>query len=376
MKEKIKKMIRPYARFLSQKPFLVLILSILLSILMFYSFISLGMTGIDLEDVLPEGSEEIETITLIGEEFTSEVTVLFFVEIDNIYPNSNEPTDIRDPRIIRYIDIITQKAKTLDYVNDVTSLSTIIKESNDGHIPNSINEIQNILSPMISLRGLVSKDNSFTLIRLNMNDIPYEKAESIIDELQSILDETEKPSGISAELAGGAVEGVEFDRLVGPDSQKTSIISLIGILVILYFLLRSVKSTILTIATILFGIVWALGFAGIIGMTLNPITTSVTTMIMGIGIDFGIQVITRYKYELNRYDKRKAMEETITNIFFPISITTISALVGFRAMSLGELKIMAELGVIMSFGVAGCMLAAVTIIPSLLVLTTRKAKSL
>ncbi|MBU2634437.1 MAG: MMPL family transporter [Nanoarchaeota archaeon] len=367
----MQKIVRTYARFLSRKPFLVLVLAMLFSVFMFYNVSNLGMKGIELEDVLPKGSEEIRTMDLIVDEFASEVTVLFFVEIDNSYINSDEPKDVRDPRVLRYIDVLTHKAESLDYVNRVVSLSVIVKEANGGYIPNSVNEVQSVLSNIMNI-NLMSKDGSFTLVSLVMNDIPYENAESIINELQDLIDETEKPSGVSAKLAGGAVEAVEVDRLVGPDSQKTSIISLIGILVILFFLLRSFKGTLLTVGTILFGIIWGLGFTSIIGMKLNPITMSVTTMIMGIGIDFGIQVITRFKYELNRFDKQKAMEETLVNIFFPMSITTVAALVGFRAMSLGELTIMAELGTIMSFGVAGCFLAAFSIIPSLLVLTTRK----
>ena len=369
----MKKIVRPYAKFLSEKPLLVLIIAILFSTLMFYGLGNLNMLGFDLDDVLPQDSEEIETFKLIEDEFTSETTIYYYVAIENEYPNSNEPNDVRDPRVIKYIDTLTQKTKSLDYVNDVNSLSKIVKESNNGYIPNTLTEVQKITSQM-QYNNLLSEDNSFTLININMNDLPYEETFNVVYELDDIVYETQSPAGVSAYVAGGFAEGVAFDEQIGPDSQKTSIISLIAIFGILFLLLRSFKNTLLTLSTILFGITWALGFTALIGMSLNPITMSVTTMIMGIGIDFGIQVITRFRYELKNLDKRKAMEETITNIFFPMSITTLAALIGFRAMSLGQLKIMADLGTIMSFGVAGCFLAAMSIVPSIMVLLERKRK--
>ena len=126
--------------------------------------------------------------------------------------------------------------------------------------------------------------------------------------------------------------------------------------------------------TILFGVIWALGFTSLIGMGISPVTSGVISMIMGIGIDFGIQVINRFKQEMIEYDKKEAMRRTINGVFMPMLTTTLAALIGFRAMSLGELKMMGEMGTIMSFGVAFCMLAAITIVPSLLVLFTKEQK--
>ena len=55
----------------------------------------------------------------------------------------------------------------------------------------------------------------------------------------------------------------------------------------------------------------------------------------------------------------------------PMLTTTLAALVGFKAMSLGELTMMGELGTIMSYGIAASFLAAITIIPAILVVGER-----
>ena len=95
------------------------------------------------------------------------------------------------------------------------------------------------------------------------------------------------------------------------------------------------------------------------------------SMIMGIGIDFGIQVVNRFKQERKKHKIEKAMKITFSNVFMPMLITTLAALIGFRAMSLGQLTLLADLGNMMSFGVLFSFIAAITVIPSVLVINER-----
>ena len=95
-------------------------------------------------------------------------------------------------------------------------------------------------------------------------------------------------------------------------------------------------------------------------------------MIMGIGIDFGIQTVTRFRQELKyltgRLKVEKAIIITLNNVIIPMATTTFAALIGFKAMSMGKLTMMAEMGTMMSFGITACFLVAITVVPSLLVI--------
>ncbi|MCK5724391.1 MAG: MMPL family transporter, partial [Gammaproteobacteria bacterium] len=186
--------------------------------------------------------------------------------------------------------------------------------------------------------------------------------------LNNVINEVSRPPGISVKLSGEKIQMSVMMRLIQPDMQKTSRISLIAILVILFFLFRSIKHGIIPLMTIIFGVLWSMGFMGFIGMNLSSMTSGVIAMIMGIGIDFGIQTVTRFRQEIAHNVPKRAMSITLSNVFMPMATTTLAALIGFRAMSLGELTIMADLGTIMSYGVAACFLAAVTVIPALLVI--------
>ena len=360
-------LIAQYSKLIANKPGLILVIALLFSGIMFYGLTKLEMTDLDYEDILPKGIEVIDAMNIIRNDFGGTESVIIVIKIEPNVAGSNEPKDVRDPRIIQYIDILTQKAGYADYVEDVSSISEIIKQSNGGYIPNSISEIKKFLgNPAVN--NYISKDYSMSLIRISLNEEAQSNAEEIEKQLSEIIDKTEKPAGVSVQLAGEIVRDSVMKRLIQPDMSKTSMISLIGIVVVLLLLFRSFKNGLLSLTTILFGAVWALGFTSLIGMGISPATSGVISMIIGIGIDFGIQVIVRFKQELRNNDKRKAMEITMNGVLMPMFITTLAALIGFQAMSLGELKVMAEMGTIMSFGVAFCMLVAITIVPSLLVL--------
>ncbi len=164
------------------------------------------------------------------------------------------------------------------------------------------------------------------------------------------------------------MESQIMEKSIGPDMAKTSIYSLIGILVIILVLFRSIKYGFTPMTTIIFGSIWAMGYVGLIGMGLTSETSGVLSMIMGIGIDFGIQVVTRYRLELPGKSPEEAMVVSLNNVIIPMSTTTLAALIGFGAMSLGKLTFLADMGTIMGYGVVASMFAAITVVPALIVI--------
>jgi predicted RND superfamily exporter protein len=82
----------------------------------------------------------------------------------------------------------------------------------------------------------------------------------------------------------------------------------------------------------------------------------------------------RFKYELKTNKKKKEWKKPLKEHLFPIFTTALACLVGFKAMGLGKLTMMKEMGDVMSYGVVFCMIAAITIVPSLLILLTKDKK--
>ena len=217
----------------------------------------------------------------------------------------------------------------------------------------------------------VSDDCTTSTIRINLAEMNEEKKDDFIDELKHIIGETEKPAGLNIGLTGDPIVSEELKNQIMPTMQTTSMFSLIGIFIVVCLLFLSLRYGIISLLAIGFGIIWVYGVLGLLGMSISSTMSGGISMIMGIGIDFGIQVVNRFKQERKKHKIEKAMKITLSKVFVPMLITTLAALIGFRAMSLGQLTLLADLGNMMSFGVLFCFIAAITAVPSVLVINEK-----
>lgn len=170
------------------------------------------------------------------------------------------------------------------------------------------------------------------------------------------------------------IEEHELNKILNPDSSRTGIISFIAIIIFLFIVTRSIKYTILPLVTVILAILWVFGLIGYFGIPFNSIISSVISMTIGVGIDFGIQLALRFRHErhVNNLDKQAAMTNTLKYTLYPMVITVIAALVGFQAMRFGKLTLMGDLGTAMSFAILSSMIVAITIVASLIILFEKK----
>ncbi|KCZ73085.1 putative RND superfamily exporter [Candidatus Methanoperedens nitroreducens] len=371
----IEKIIGKYSTFVTRHPFIVLILVIVVSAFAIQMAGSIETKKSDVKDMLPQDVEAIRTLNIIEDEFGSTNDVFFVVEIDPAYNGSDEVRDIRDPRAIRYMNQLSELALHTDDVVAITGPAQILKNINNGRLPQSLSEVQVLSNKNGLLDSSISRDYTTALVRIRTTDDVDLK--NIETELEKILMQVPEPPGIKASLGGTVMEMQVTDRTIQPDMAKTSLYSLVGILAVILFIFRSVKYGFTPLTTIIFGSLWAMGYVGLIGMGLSPQTSGVLSMIMGIGIDFGIQVVTRYRMELQNKNPADAMSVTLNSVIMPMSTTAIAALIGFQAMSLGKLTFLADMGTMMSYGVVASMAAAITVVPALiLIFDTIKIKNL
>lgn len=362
----INRLIDRYSRFVTSRPFIVLMAVIVISAFAIMMAGTIKVNNTEQRDFLPKDVEVMNTLFKIEDEFGSTNMVFLVVEIDPQYAGSDEVSDVRDPVVIRYMERLSQLAQHTEDVIDVSSPASMLKSLNNGRLPQSLREIQDITGKNGLFDRYFSKDYTMSLVRIQTtDDVDLNNLE---DELGKILKEVPVPPGINAQLGGTVLEGQVMSKSIGPDMAKTTTYSLVGILLVILILFRSVKYGFTPMTTIIFGSLWAMGYVGLIGLGLTSQTSGVLSMIMGIGIDFGIQVVTRYRLELPGRSPQDAMTVSLNNVIVPMSTTTLAALIGFQAMSLGKLTFLADMGTIMAYGVVASMLAAITVVPALIII--------
>ncbi len=195
-----------------------------------------GLSGEEVEKVTELIQDDVDSITkpagvkyritsidpqtheMIEDQFPGSLRKLtIVVETKPRYANSEEIRDIRDPEVLRYVDLLAERAKLVHGVVSAESAADVIKEANDGQIPNSLRSVMALLERLEKdeiteqrISNYISEDRSMTLVRLNiLEDVD---AEEIVEELKEVIN-IESPPGISVDITGGPVIEVTMKEL-------------------------------------------------------------------------------------------------------------------------------------------------------------------
>ncbi|MDP8315034.1 MAG: efflux RND transporter permease subunit [Candidatus Celaenobacter antarcticus] len=213
----------------------------------------------------------------------------------------------------------------------------------------------------------ISDDYCLTVIRVQHVLMDEKQSNDFINNVNSIVDENERPVGTTVNIFSYNIFFKELEEQIIPIMSGTAITALFAILVIVILLFFSIRYGLISLLAIGLGLVWAVGIQSFAGIEMTFITSAGIAMIMGVGIDFGIQIVTRFREELKKHDLEYALSETMVHIIGSMTITTFTILLGFRAMTMGRIIFISGLANMFSIGVLTCFAAAITIIPTALV---------
>jgi hypothetical protein len=189
-----------------------------------------------------------------------------------------------------------------------------------------------------------------------------------VDEVNQLINDTESLAGVTVSATGSIITGKEVQDQIGSTMGSSSMFSLILILIIVVLLFFSIRRGLISLLAIAFGTIWVFGAMGWLGLGISSAMSGAISMIMGIGIDFGIQIVNRFSQERKINKQKIALKETISNTFPQMMLSTVAALIGFRAMSLGQLTLLGDMATMMSIGIFFCLIVAMTIIPAALII--------
>ncbi len=120
--------------------------------------------------------------------------------------------------------------------------------------------------------------------------------------------------------------------------------------------------------------VWTLGFVGAINPTLNLISAFTLAILAGLGIDFGVHLLTFYGAEREAgKDPEAALCATLTGLGPSMAIAALTTGAAFAALMAASFRGFAEMGLLAAVGVAMALVAFVVLLPPLVLIADRIA---
>ena len=139
--------------------------------------------------------------------------------------------------------------------------------------------------------------------------------------------------------------------------------------------LRSVRYGVAAVVPILMVVAWLYAFMYLTGFAINLVTATIAAVSIGIGIDFAIHFIVRYREELGRHGSRHtAVRVAGEGTGLALVASAISSAVGFGILALAPMPLFAAYGLLTALMILLALVATLLVLPSVLVLITRDAE--
>jgi RND superfamily putative drug exporter len=214
--------------------------------------------------------------------------------------------------------------------------------------------------------GTISVDGRNALSQIQLEASSSEVDENVIDELEATVATVEAGTGLEASLGGS----IYTERGTG-----LSIVELIGVAIAFVVLLITFRSVLAASGPLLMSFFGAaVALSGITlaaaATTLNTSTPSLAIMItLAVGIDYGLFILARYRQELARGEAiPEAIARAVATAGSAIVFAGVTVVIALWALILAGIPFLSLMGVAAGASVLAVVAAALTLLPSILVL--------
>ena len=154
----------------------------------------------------------------------------------------------------------------------------------------------------------------------------------------------------------------------GTADMATLVPLMFGVILLLTFaILRSFSATIAATVVIMLSVMVGMGAAGFLGIKLTPISASAPIVILTLAIADSIHVLIALRQALREGMQRSAaLIEALRQNFMPVTITSLTTVVGFLSLNFSDSPPFWHLGNITAIGITAAWLLSLTLLPALL----------
>jgi len=324
-----------------------------------------------------KNSDIVLTDKFINEHFGGTSTL-------NVVLDAKDKDTYKNPAVLRTVDKLQTDVEKIAVVGNSFALSDYLKRMNkvmhaDSAEYDSIPDSQNLVAQYLLLYEMSGDpENLWQVV-----DYDYKKANltvqlksdnsKAIKSAIAVIEKYEpdfKTQDVKINYAGSGYKGLIFTDLILEGQILSLLVSLIIIVVLLAFMFKKLSVGLIGSVPIVITAVISFGIMGIWDIPLSTTTALISSIAIGIGIDYAVHFIERYKiYAAETGDKnltiRSAMHHSGRAIFFNAAVV----IAGFMVLLFSVFPPNRTLGALVSLNMFTSFLGTVTIMFLLLYLT-------
>ncbi|NLY00357.1 MAG: MMPL family transporter [Rhodopirellula sp.] len=223
----------------------------------------------------------------------------------------------------------------------------------------------------LSSEYLLTKQGKMGFVLLQLadeDDGDFAQGSRAIDELRHLISQAQtRHPETQIGLTGLPVMENDEMRSSRTSMSEASLLSLFGVACLFVAGFGGLRHPLMTVGVLLLGIAWTLGFVTVAVGHLNILSIAFGSILIGLGIDFGIHYVARYmQLRGTMRSSSESLCETARSIGPGVITGAVTTAVAFFMAGFTEFTGLAELGVIAGGGVLLCCLGAMFVLPALI----------
>jgi len=318
----------------------------------------------------PSSNPIVETDKFVNDKFSGTTTI-------NVILEGDKKDKFKDPEVLRMMDKV---ASDIDdkykEVGGSLSVNDFIKRMNkvlneDRQDMYKIPDDKNLIAQYFLLYEMSGgSDNLWEVVDENFQtaNLRFQLKTDNSKTLNSMIKSVEKykPAfekiGVKLNFAGGGYKLLVFSDLILEGQIRSLFLSFIIVIILLSLMFKSIKTGLIGVIPITITTVISFGVLGLFNIPLETTTALISSIAIGIGIDYAVHFIDRYKKNaLLTGDKYTTVVKTMEHSGRAIAFNAVVVILGFLVLLFSEFKPNVALGAIVSLNMLTSFIGTITI---------------
>ena len=228
------------------------------------------------------------------------------------------------------------------------------------------------LDNISSVNFIAEKSSSIVLINPDFKSTELEQTKKLSNNIHNLI----TSSKLSANITGSYQVLLESSGAINRDMLKSAAITLAGILLLLLFFLRLPIATVLSSALcLIIGLCMTFALTRIFIGSLNLLTATLPSVIMGLGVDFCLHIVYAFNEKALQLQKdgdsfsitgTEYIETAYSKIAKPMYIGALTTVGAFLSLCFSKSDGLAEMGITGACGIGSMFICVSLLLPVLL----------
>lgn len=159
-----------------------------------------------------------------------------------------------------------------------------------------------------------------------------------------------------------------------PTQIWTAILALCLSALVLVLIFRSLIFGLATLSVLVAGIAVELGFLSLMGWTLDMMTVLISSLVIGMGIDYGIHVTHRFmeEYEPGETTVADALRSCVTRVGKPLLASAVATSGAFLVVSFSRMAPIRRFSLVTALSLIASLAASLLVLPSIITLIAKR----